>query len=117
MTKDMTLYLEDIWESILRIESYIEGLTSDEFLANNLVRDAVERRLGIIGEAAKKVDHEIRERYPEIPWREMAGLRDVLTHGYNHVDPMRIWIIATTDVPVLKDGLRPVIEELGKGHW
>ncbi|NIP33289.1 MAG: DUF86 domain-containing protein [Thermoplasmata archaeon] len=98
------------------IESYIEDLTSQEFLANRLTMDAVERRLEIIGEASKQVDYETRERYPDIPWSDMARLRDVISHKYNRLNPRRIWVIATTEIPDLKDHLRPVIEIIGDGQ-
>jgi uncharacterized protein with HEPN domain len=116
MKKDVNLYIQDIWKSVLMIESYVEGFTSQEFLANRLAMDAVERRLEIIGEASKQVGFETREMYPDVPWSDMARLRDVISHRYNRVNPMRIWIIATSDVPGLKDHLRPVIGVIGDGQ-
>ena len=116
MMKDVNIYIQDIWNCVLMIERYIDGFTSEEFLTNPLTMDAVERRLEIIGEASKQVDYETRERYPEIPWSDMARLRDVISHKYNQVDRSRIWKIATKDVPDLKERLGPVIEVIGDGR-
>ena len=116
MKKDANLYIQDIWKSVLMIESYIEGFTSQEFLANRLAMDAVERRLEIIGEASKQVDFETREIYPDVPWSDMARLRDVISHKYNRVNPMRIWIIATSEIPDLRDRMGPIIEVIGDGQ-
>lgn len=115
MRKDVNIYIQDIWNCVLKIEMYTQGFTSEEFLANHMAMDAVERRLEIIGEASKYIDYETRERYPDIPWSDMARLRDVISHKYNQVDRSRIWKIVTTDVPDLKDRLGPVIEVIGDG--
>jgi uncharacterized protein with HEPN domain len=116
MRKDVNIYIQDIWMCVLKIEMYIEGFTCEGFLADHMAMDAVERRLEIIGEASKHVDYGTRERYPDIPWGDMARLRDVISHKYNQVDRSRIWKIATTDVPDLKDRLGPVIEVIGDGR-
>jgi len=84
--KEDKLYLNDIWEAILKIEKYTKGLSYEEFLNNMMVIDAVVRNLEIIGEATKNLSKEIKSQYPEIPWKEMAGMRDKLIHEYFGID-------------------------------
>ncbi len=76
--RDIGVYLEDILESIAKIEEYCQDLSAGEFLQRTQVQDAVVRRLEIIGEAVKNIPPVIRNKYPEIPWRDIAGTRDVL---------------------------------------
>ena len=85
------MYLEDILESIEKIEKYTHGLTLEQFEQNTESQDAVIRRLEILGEAVKGVPVEIREQYPAISWKQIAGMRDVLIHEYANVSLVRVW--------------------------
>ncbi len=76
------LYIEDILASMNKIEKCISGLTYDAFEKNEMVVDAVIRNLEIIGEAAKNIPEEIREKHSEIPWKRMMGLRNIMIHDY-----------------------------------
>jgi uncharacterized protein with HEPN domain len=102
MTRDVRVYLQDIMECIEAIEEYISSTSEDEFYQDRMKIDAVLRRLEIIGEAVKAVDEEFRNAHPEIPWKKMAGMRDVLIHEYFGVDMKRIWKVAKSDLPLLK---------------
>ena len=110
MKRDMRVYLQDIWESILAAEEYTEGLTKEEFLNNRQVQDAVIRRLEIIGEAVKYLSGEFKSKYPEIAWAKIAGLRDVLIHQYFGINLKRVWGVVKTDLPLLKKDLIVIIE-------
>lgn len=79
--KDDKVYLHSILESIVKIETYTNS-GKEEFMTSGIIQDAVIRNLEIIGEAAKRVFQGLKEQTPEIPWRQMAGLRDVLIHDY-----------------------------------
>ena len=95
-----------------KIEGYRAGVTADEFAANSLLQDAVVRRLEVIGEAAKHVPQEVRARYPDIPWRTIAGLRDVLIHEYFGVILERVWEVITIDLSAVKPHLAHVQADL-----
>ena len=114
MKKDPRVYLAHILQCVEKIQRFTaEG--KQRFLAEEMVQDAVVRNLEIIGEAAKRVDEAYRNQHPEIPWRELAGLRDVLIHQYAGVDLERVWGIVTHDLPGLRQAiasLLPPLEEL-----
>jgi uncharacterized protein with HEPN domain len=112
MKRNVRVYIEDILESIDIIEEYMKSVSEDEFYQNTLLQDAVIRRLEIIGEAAKHIPNEIRNVYPNIPWKQMAGLRDVLIHAYFQVTLRRVWKVVTGDLDNLKNGLRQVLMDL-----
>jgi uncharacterized protein with HEPN domain len=108
----MRLYIQDILESIEAIEEYVQSTTEEQFYRNRQVQDAVLRRLEIIGEAVKNLDEDFRNRYPEIPWKKVAGLRDVLIHEYFGVSLKRVWRVIKIDLVDLKLQISRIWEEL-----
>ena len=110
--RDMRLYLTDIWESIVTIEEYAEAVTEEEFYKSRQVQDAVVRRLEIIGEAVKNIDEDFRDKYPDVPWKKIAGLRDVVAHEYFGVKFERIWEVVVKDIPGLKKKMLRIMENL-----
>jgi uncharacterized protein with HEPN domain len=91
--------LRDIEESIHPIVKYTAGMTYDSFLCDTRTQDAVIRNLEILGEASKRISAGLRIRYPDLPWREMAGVRDRLIHDYFGVNPDIVWHIINAELP------------------
>ncbi len=100
--KDDSIYIDHILNSINRILYYISGKDREEFEADLLTQDAVVRQLEVIGEATKRVSKELRSKHPDIPWADMAGMRDVLIHDYIDVDLGVVWKTASENIPDLK---------------
>jgi len=111
MTRDPLVYVDDILESIARIQEYTSDLTEEEFLKNTEKQDAVIRRLEIIGEAVKNLPEKIRDHYDDIPWRKIAGLRDVLIHEYSGVKEKRVWKVIDQNLSEVKDKARQIKKE------
>ncbi|MFQ6107213.1 MAG: DUF86 domain-containing protein [Thermoplasmata archaeon] len=112
MKRDISVYVQDIIESITRIEDYTRNVTEEEFYENTQVQDAVLRRLEIMGEAVKNIPDETKERHKGIPWKEIAGLRDILIHGYFGVNLKRIWKVVKEDIPELRVRILEVKREI-----
>ena len=100
--KDDSIYIDHILNSINRILDYISGKDREAFKADLITQDAVVRQLEIIGEATKRVSAELRSKHPDVPWSDMAGMRDVLIHDYIDVDLGVVWKTASEDIPNLK---------------
>lgn len=104
------VYLQDIYESISHIQRFLEGVSEDEFYKNVEKQDAVLRRLEIIGEAVKHLPDEIREDHPDVPWRQIAGMRDIIIHEYFGITLAMVWVVATEDILDLKTKVEEIIE-------
>lgn len=115
MPRTCQVYLDDILEAIGKIESYTKGMSRLEFQNNPLVADAVARNLGIIGEAVKKLPADLKRKHPEIEWKKIAGLRDLLVHEYFGINMEIIWDITTNKIPQLKESIKKITKELKRG--
>jgi uncharacterized protein with HEPN domain len=102
-------HLFDILRAAGKIAKYVEGKKADDFRTDDLLRDAVERNLGIIGEAARRLSVSFRDEYHDIPWRGVIALRNVLVHEYDSVSGEEIWDIVTVHLPRLADAIRPLM--------
>ena len=116
MKKDSRVYLAHILECARKIERYTKG-GEKEFHSDTMLQDAVVRNFEVIGEAAKRVPEAYRKAHSQVPWRLMAGFRDVLIHAYEGIDLNRVWQIVRHDLPAVKDAIEkilPPLEELEK---
>ena len=111
MKKDPKIFLEHILQCIERIEEYVEGITKKQFLDSVQLQDSVIRRIEIMGEAVKNIPKQVKDRYPDIAWKEIAGMRDILIHEYFGVDLGLTWKVATKDVRRLKNRISKVKED------
>jgi len=103
--------MDDILEALKKIREYTAGYSMEEFAADSKTVDAVLRNLMIIGEAAGKIPDEIRSKYPEVQWRDMAGARNIVVHEYFGIKLDVIWKIIETDLPNLEEQIRKVLSQ------
>lgn len=112
MAKDFLVYLDDILESIERIEEYTRELVYEDFFENRQTQDAVMRRITIIGEAAKRIPDEISTRYAEVPWRDIADMRNKLVHEYSGIRIDQVWAVIEKNLAPLKRTVERMLREL-----
>lgn len=108
--KDVSLFLEDIRNSLLKIFKYTKDIDFEEFITNELVQDAVERNFEIIGEAVKNLPDDFRNKYPNIPFRQIAGMRDKLIHDYFGVDYEIIWKTIQDKLPEFNNEINKLLK-------
>ncbi len=106
------LLLEDILNSTDRISEYTSGISFEQFLMDNKTIDAVIRNFEIIGEAANRLEDELKDRYPEMDWHRIRGFRNRIVHDYMGIDYQTVWIIKETFLPVLKEQVRDILNTL-----
>ena len=110
--RDPTIYLKDILEAIEAIERFTEGIDYEAFCQDDMRSSAVIRKFEIIGEAAKHIPDPIKQRYPDIPWKSMAGFRDRLIHFYFGIKYELVWETIQVELPRIKPKLKQILQEL-----
>lgn len=110
MSRDCLLYLEDIESGCKKVIRYTDGFSFGEFLLDEKTFDAVLRNLEVIGEAVKHIPDELRERSPDISWREIAGIRDFIAHVYFALDLEVLWDVIQVEIPVLLNAIHDVLD-------
>ena len=107
-----SLFFEDAIDSMDKIENYIEGLDYDSFAQSDMVIDAVIRNLEIIGEAIRNIPDNFIDKFPEIPWKRMVGLRNIVIHAYFGIDLENIWKIVTENIPEVKPKIIEILDAI-----
>jgi len=112
MKQGLRLFIEDILESIKLIEKYIRNISKENLDNNQKLKDSIARRLEVIGEAVKNIPDNFRKKYPEVPWKKIAGLRDIIIHTYFNIDLDITWDIIKKDLPDLREKVLRIKSEL-----
>ena len=115
MPRDYLIYFEDILNAIEKIERYVL-LKEKEDYDEELVEDAILRNLEIIGEAIKNIPNDIKNNYPEVEWRNISGLRDILIHSYFNLDGVILSDVVENKIPELKIQIEYIIEDLTRSE-
>lgn len=109
MKKDVLVYVEDILDAMEKAETFIRGVTYEQFETDFRTNFAVVRAIEIIGEATKRLPTAFRDQHPDIPWKDMAGMRDVVIHGYDNVNLQIVWDVVKRDIPQIKPQIRQIL--------
>lgn len=109
MKKDPKIFLAHILDSIQLIEEYSKNVTQAKFCKNRPLQDAIIRRLEIIGEAVKNLSIPFKQKYPDVPWKQIAGMRDILIHEYFSVDLVLTWKVVKQELPYIKEKLSSIL--------
>lgn len=110
MKKDPLIFISHIEESINNIENFIKNISEEKFLKDKLRQSAVVREIEIIGEATKNLPEEFTKKYTNIPWKDIAGMRDKIIHHYFGLDLEEIWKVIKEDIPKLKDEINEILK-------
>jgi uncharacterized protein len=108
--RDWRVYIDDMLEAIEKIQQYLSGMSYQEFIDDRRTVDAVTMNVAILGEATGRVPTEVKDRYPQIPWRLMRDMRNVMIHGYRELDLQTVWDTSRNNLPPLVPLLREMLE-------
>lgn len=112
MKKDPVVFVTHIIDSIQLIESYMEGKTEADLMESTGLQDKIIRRIQVIGEAVKNLPDDLKRNHPEVPWRDITGMRDIVIHQYFGIDLEFVWNVVTKDIPDLKPKILRIRDEL-----
>lgn len=112
MSRNITIYLQDILDNMENADRFLQNMTYEAFSKDLKTSYAVVRCIEIIGEAAKKIPRQVRQKYPAIPWKEMAGMRDKVIHFYFGVNQESVWLAVKERIPEIKPLIRKALQDL-----
>lgn len=102
-------YIEDIYDDLLNIMEFTKGMSWNEFIEDNKTKYAVNKALENMGEASKRIPESIRKKFPNVPFKQMAGLRDIVTHNYDGISYEMIWEVIKEDLPPIELELNVIL--------
>lgn len=108
---DYRVYLLDILNAIKRIEVYAQK-GQEEYMRNGLLQDGIIRQISIIGEATTRLPSGWKDNFPDVPWKLIKAMRNILIHDYSEVSAERVWTVAAEDIPVLKNTIEAMLKEI-----
>jgi len=111
MKRDYLVYLDDILNAMDNADEFVAGMDYVQFENDIRTTFAVTRALEIVGEATKRLPPDIREKYPHIPWKDMAGMRDVIIHGYDNVNLQIVWDVIKRDIPRIRLQIQQILTD------
>jgi len=114
MKRDYRLFLQDILDACKHILEFVEGMGVDAFVIDAKTSSAVIQKFEVIGEATKNIPESLREKDPQVPWKDMAGMRDRLIHGYFGIDYFLVWETVEQDIPTLKSRVRKILNDMDR---
>lgn len=109
MKRNFEIYLNDILDNIEKGESFVSGMSYSQFQQDSKSSYALLRCIEIIGEAVKHLPPSLRKKYPEIPWKDIAGMRDKVIHFYFGLDLKTVWLVVKEDFPRLKEQVEKIL--------
>lgn len=112
--RNYRLFVKDIWDSINKIEQFVEGLSFEDFIKDDKTVSAVIRKIEIVGEAAKNIPKSMKQKYPQLNWKGMAGMRNKLIHEYFGVDHEILWKVIKEDIPGIRPSIKQILENMEK---
>ena len=108
MPRDYRVYLDEILQAIGKIRRYTTGMSLEAFSTDDMAVDAVVRNLEVIGEAVKQLPEQVRSKHPDVEWKKIAGLRDILIHVYFGVDVEIVWDVVQNKLPILERQIQKI---------
>lgn len=114
MNRDYHLFLQDIVDAIDAITDFLGNMRYEEFLEDGKTHSAIVWKIQVIGEATKNVPRTIRQRYPAVPWKEMAGMRDRIAHSYFGIDYEIVWNVIKDRLPEIKPQIQSILNDLSR---
>ncbi len=111
MQKDPRIYLLDIMQAIADIFRYVEGIEKEDFIHNSMVQDAIIRKFAVIGEAVKKLPLSVKQKEKRIPWKRIAGMRDIVVHDYSDINLNVVWDTVKENLPKLDRAVQKLLKE------